>query len=279
MAFTLASTVTLNNGVQMPVFGLGAYHLAETEAGTMAVVQEAVSLGYRLIDTATAYGNEEAIGRGLRESGVPRRELFVTTKVWTDEQGEEETPRALQRSLTRLGLSYVDLYLIHWPAVGRWQSAWRAMLALLETGQCRAIGVSNFGIPHLDALRQISTLLPAVNQIECTPFRHAPDLLAYCRDHGIQVEAYSPLTRGAKFGHPVLLKIAQAHGKTPAQVLIRWGLDHRIVEIPKASSSAHLRENTEVFDFGLTAGEMQALDGLHEGFSINNPEWTAQFAE
>ncbi|HEY3417532.1 MAG TPA: aldo/keto reductase, partial [Armatimonadota bacterium] len=248
MSLTISSTVTLNNGVEMPLFGLGVFRTPPGTA-TQQAVSYALQIGYRLIDTASAYGNEEEVGIGVAESGIDRHEVFVTTKAWIDEQGLEETRAACERSLQLLGMDYLDLYLIHWPAPGRWLDAWRAMLALREEGKCRAIGVSNFTIRHLRELQAATSVEPAVNQVEFSPFHFDKDLLDYCREHNIRVESYSPLTRGEKFNHPTLHAIAARHGKSPAQILIRWTLQHAVVVIPKSANPAHIRENADVFDF------------------------------
>jgi diketogulonate reductase-like aldo/keto reductase len=276
MTLSITTTVPLNSGVSMPIFGLGTFRMPT--GAVEAAVHRALSLGYRLLDTASAYGNEAEVGRAVATSGLDRGSIFLTTKVWVDEQGYDETRAACRRSLTALGTPYVDLYLIHWPEPKRWPDAWRAMLALQESGLCRAIGVSNFAIHHLEALREISPAMPAVNQVEFNPFRFDRDLLAYCRDHNIRLEAYTPLTRGAKLHHPTIDAIATDHGKTAAQVLLRWGLQHGVIEIPKATGDAHLRENAAIFNFALTDADMAALDGLDEGYTVVNPEWRAKFA-
>ncbi len=277
MPLSITSTVPLNSGEAMPLFGLGTFRMP-TGAATEGAVHRALTLGYRLLDTASAYGNEAEVGRAIAGSGLDRGTIFLTTKAWVDEQGYDETRAACRRSLAALRTPYVDLYLLHWPAPGRWPEAWRALLTLQESGLCRAIGVSNFAIHHLEALREISVVPPAVNQVEFNPFRYDRDLLAYCRDHDIRLEAYTPLTRGARFTHPVLKRLAAAHGKTPAQTLIRWGLQHGVIEIPKATSDAHLRENAHVFDFALTDDDMSTLDALDEQYTVVNPEWRAKFA-
>jgi diketogulonate reductase-like aldo/keto reductase len=276
MLLTIASTTTLNNGIAMPLFGLGTFRMGD-EADMRRAIDTALDCGYRLFDTASAYQNEEEVGAALRANGIDRRELFITTKAWTDELGVAETREACEGSLRRLQMEYVDLYLIHWPAKGRWPAAWQAMTDLLADGKCRAIGVSNFTIKHLEELATLSPIAPAVNQVEFSPFRYDAALLQYCRDHDIQLESYSPLTRGAKIDHPVLLDIARRHVKTPAQVLLRWQLELGVVVIPKASSPRHIRENADIFDYSLSTDEVAALCALNEEYSIVNPEWRAQF--
>lgn len=276
MSLSISSTVALNNGVPMPMLGLGTWN---SQAGREAeqAVRYALAIGYRLIDTATAYGNEASIGAAIAESGIDRREIFVTTKVWIDDQGYEATRAACRRSLAALRFDYLDLYLIHWPAPNRWLDAWRAMTELQNEGLCRAIGVSNFTIHHLEELQAASPVVPAVNQVEFNPFAYKKDLLQYCRDHRIQLESYSPLTRGARLNHPTLMAIAKTHGKTPAQILIRWPLQHQVVVIPKSAHRERIKENADVFDFELSAEEMAALDALNEDYSALSRDWRAQF--
>jgi diketogulonate reductase-like aldo/keto reductase len=266
MTLSIASTVTLNNGVAMPLFGMGTFRAAGTDL--RRAMEAALETGYRLFDTASAYGNEAEVGAVLKDGSVPRDELFVTSKAWVDEQGLQETPAAFARSLRALGLDYLDLYLIHWPAPGAWPAAWEAMEAIAASGRCRAIGVSNFNIRHLEELDTFATVIPAVNQIELSPFCTRRDLVDYCRQHTIQPESYSPLTRRAKWDHPVLRQVAARTGKSPAQVLIRWQLQHEIVVIPKSADPAHIRHNADVFDFEIAPDDMAALDGLNEDFSV-----------
>ena len=263
MALSITSTVRLNNGVEMPWLGLGTWQAPQGQVALHAVTS-ALKVGYRLIDTAAAYGNEESVGEAVRESGLDRGEVFITTKVWTSDQGYRPTLTACQQSLQRLGLSYVDLYLIHWPAPGRWPESWRAMTELLAQGKCRAIGVSNFEISHLEELRRFSNLIPAVNQIEFNPFVYRKELSDYCRRQGIQLESYSPLTRGERLQDPRLRRMAATYGKTPAQVLIRWALQHSAVVIPKSIHPERIRENAEIFDFAISPQDMEVLDHLGE---------------
>jgi diketogulonate reductase-like aldo/keto reductase len=257
---TITSTVTLNNGVEMPLFGLGTWQLAEGEEARRAV-DSALRIGCRLIDTAAAYENERSVGAAVRESGIARNAIFLTTKLANHNQGHDSALTAFRESLERLGLDYIDLYLIHWPATERWPDAWRAMLTLLEGGQCRAIGVSNFEIHHLEELRAFSPILPAVNQVPYSPFHPQRELLAYCRDHGIAFEGYSPL-REVNMYDPRLQAITGKHGKTPAQILLRWPLQHGVITIPKSAHPERIRENAEVFNFALDTEDMAVLDAL-----------------
>jgi diketogulonate reductase-like aldo/keto reductase len=262
-ALNLKSTARLNNGVEIPLLGLGVYQ-AQRGDETRQAVLHALQAGYRHVDTARIYGNERDVGEALRESGVPRGEVFITTKLWNQDQGHDSTLRACERSLRELGLEYVDLYLIHWPVPSRRLDSWRAMETLLADGKCRAIGVSNFLERHLDELMANSKVVPAINQVEFSPYLYQKDLLAYCGRHGIVVEAYSPLTRGQRLGDPRLVEVARRHGKTTAQVLIRWCLQRDMVVLPKSVHPARIRENAAVFDFDLSPADLRTLDGLNE---------------
>jgi diketogulonate reductase-like aldo/keto reductase len=260
----LGSRVTLRDGVEMPVFGLGTWKLPAGKV-TRDAVRHAIGLGYRLFDTAKLYGNEADVGAALADSGLPRKEYFVTTKVWNDDQGYESTLRAFEKSRRALGVDAVDLYLIHWPVPGKRLDTWRAIEKLHSDGLCRSIGVSNFTIEHLKELFAASDTVPSVNQVEFNPFLYQRELLEFCREEKVQLEAYSPLTRGQQLTHPVLLNAARAHGRTAAQVMLRWGLQHRVIEIPKSSREERLRENAGALEFELSAKEMEELDGLAAG--------------
>jgi methylglyoxal/glyoxal reductase len=263
MDLHLRSTLRLNNGVEIPRLGLGVFRAPRGEE-TRQAVSDALALGYRHIDTARIYGNERDVGTAVRDSGLPRQEIFVTTKLWNDDQGYESTLRACERSLKELGLEYVDLYLVHWPVPGKRLDSWRAMEKLLADGKCRAIGVSNFTERHLEELLRDSKVVPAVNQVEFSPFLYQKDLVRYCEGKGIAVEAYSPLTKGQRLGDPTLVEVAKRHSRTPAQVLIRWCLQHGLIVIPKSTRKERIRENSDVFGFELSAEEMRRLDGLNE---------------
>lgn len=257
--------IELNNGVSIPIIGLGVYQTA-SGGETVRAVRDAIEMGYRHIDTAKAYDNERDVGRAVKESGVPREEIFITTKLWNSDHGYDSTKRAFDESRRQLGMSHIDLYLIHWPVEGLRSESWRAMVELLERGDCRAIGVSNYTISHLEELLASSPVIPAVNQVEFSPFLYQRDLLGFCRDKGIQVEAYSPLTQGKKLKHPTLVAQAKKYGKTPAQVLIRWAIEHELVVIPKSARRSRIEENADVFDFNINPDDLAALDGLDEGF-------------
>lgn len=268
----LTSTVKLNNGVNMPVLGLGTFQADRGEETRRAVLW-ALEAGYRHIDTASIYNNEEDVGLAIRESGVPREEIFVTTKVWNNDQGLEATPRAYEQSLKKLRLDYVDLYLVHWPIKGTRLDAWRALVRLYEQGRVRAVGVSNYTSRHLREALATVPLVPAVNQFEISPFNTRQALVSDCQQWNIQVESYSPLARGKKLGDPVVAEIANRHGKSAAQVLIRWALEKGFVVIPKSVRRERIIENASVFDFSLTPEEVQVLDGLNQDFHTINPPW------
>ncbi len=255
--------VKLNNGVEMPIFGLGTY-LTRRGKETQEAVVHALEAGYRHIDTAKIYGNEKDVGEGIRKSGIPREDIFITTKLWNSDHGYDRTVAACERSLKTLGLSYVDLYLIHWPVEGLRNDTWKAMERLLNEGKCRAIGVSNYMICHLEELLDNSSTIPAVNQVEFHPYLYQKDLLEFCQSHDIQLESYSPLTKGEKLNDPRLVAIASKYSKSPAQVLIRWVLQRGIVVIPKSSRKERIYENADVFDFEISREDMKALDSFNQ---------------
>jgi len=265
LSIGLRSTVRLNNGVMMPVFGLGVWQSASGGPARDAV-RHALSNGYRLIDTAAAYENEADVGEGIRLCGLPRDEVFVTTKLWNEDQGYDSALKAFEESRRALGVTTVDLYLLHWPVEGKWPESWRALTRLLSQGDCRAIGVSNFTVRHLEALRELSDIVPAVNQVEFSPFLFQQDLLGYCHARGIQLEAYAPLTRGRRMQDPTIVRVARAHRATPAQVLLRWGLQHNVVEIPKSVQPSRIDENAGALSIPLRVEELAELDKLDEGF-------------
>jgi len=264
----IESTVKLNNNVRIPILGLGVY---QTPPGrvTQNAVKFALSIEYRHVDTARIYGNEADVGEAVRKSGVPREQLFVTTKLWNADQGYDSALRACEASLKRLGFDYLDLYLIHFPVPETRKESWKAMKTLLEEGKCRAVGVSNFTIPHLEDLLEEHELVPAVNQVEFHPFLYQKELLEYCQRRGIQVEAYSPLARGEKLKHPRLTVVAAKYSKSPAELMIRWGLQHSLVVIPKSTREERIRENSQVFDFEISAEDMRSLDSLNEDLRLN----------
>ncbi|MFD3611005.1 aldo/keto reductase [Streptomyces atroolivaceus] len=258
-------TVTLNNGVTIPQLGFGVFQVPDDE--TTAAVTDALEAGYRSIDTAAVYGNEAGVGRALAESGLAREEFFVTTKLWNADQGYDSTLAAFDASLAKLGLDHVDLYLIHWPTPARelYVDTWRALEKLLADGRIRAAGVSNFQPAHLRRLREESSLVPAVNQIELHPGLQQSELRAVHAESGIATEAWSPLAQGALLDDEVIVSLAGRHGKTPAQVVLRWHLQLGNVVIPKSVTPARIRQNIDVFDFELSDTDMGAIAGLDRG--------------
>ena len=261
MALSLTSRVRLNNGVEIPWLGLGVYQ-ATPGPVAQAAVGQALQVGYRLIDTAKLYRNEADVGKAVRESGVPRDEIFVTTKLWNADHGHDAALRAFDHSLRELGLEYVDLYLIHWPVAGARRETWRALETIYAQGKARAIGVSNYMVHHLTELLEGAKVPPAVDQVEMNPFLPQRELQAYCRDHGIQLEAYSPLTKGHRLSDPRLVSIGRKHNKTPAQILLRWCLQAGAVAIPKSVRPERIRENADLFDFSLDSEDLLRLDTL-----------------
>ena len=264
----IQSTVKLNNDVRMPILGLGVYQSPPGRV-TRNAVNFALRVGYRHVDTARIYGNEADVGEAVREGGVPRGDLFVTTKLWNSDQGYDSTLRAFEGSLKRLGLDYLDLYLVHFPVPDLRKETWSAMETLLKKGRCRAIGVSNFTIRHLEELIEESHVIPSVNQVEFHPFLYQKELLKYCQRKGIQVEAYSPLARGERLKHPRIISLATRYSKTPAQLMIRWGIQHGLVVIPKSTREERIRENSQVFDFDISDDDMRSLDSLNEDLRLN----------
>jgi len=260
------ATLPLVGGGHIPQVGLGVYQ-APSGRTTREAVSAALAGGYRHVDTARIYGNEADVGQAVRESGLPRDQVFVTTKLWNDDQGYDRALRAFDASLERLGQGSVDLYLLHWPVPGKRLDSWRALEKLAADGRARAIGVSNFLVPHLEELLARAHTPPAVNQIELSPFLQRRETVALCRKHGIVVEAYSPLTRAQRLDDPVVRAVANEVGRTPAQVLLRWGVQHGFVVLPKSTRPARIEENGRIFDFVLDASAMQRLDGLEEGLT------------
>ncbi|SDH90155.1 Aldo/keto reductase [Alteribacillus persepolensis] len=257
------SVTTLANGVDMPWVGLGVYK-AEAGDEVKQAVKTALESGYRSIDTASFYYNEESVGEAVKESHVAREDIFITTKVWNDEQGYEETLEAYERSCKKLGIDVIDLYLIHWPVPGKYKETWAAMEKLYEDGKVRAIGVSNFHEKHLNELMKDAKVKPMINQVEFHPQLFQKDLLAFCEQHDIQLEAWRPLGHGELLEREPVKQIAEKHQKTPAQVLIRWSLENNVVTIPKSVTPKRIRSNAEVFDFSLDTEDVKALNDMNE---------------
>ncbi|MGJ7034649.1 aldo/keto reductase [Anoxybacillus eryuanensis] len=265
---SLQDGATLHNGVRMPWLGLGVYKVQEGDEVNRAV-RTALEVGYRHIDTAAFYQNEEGVGQAIRESGIPRDEIFVTTKVWNNDQGYEATLKAFDTSLKKLGFDYIDLYLVHWPVKEKYKETYKALEKLYKDGFVRAIGVSNFQIHHLEDILADCEIKPMVNQVEFHPRFTQKPLLAFCKQHDIQFEAWSPLMRGGELlNEPTLVNIAQKYNKTPAQVILRWDLQHEVVTIPKSVTPERIAQNANIFDFALTKEEMDAIDSLNENHRI-----------
>jgi len=258
------TTVTLNNGVKMPMLGIGTWQMKGKEA--YEAVLAALKAGYRHIDTAAIYGNEKEVGEAIKKSGIPRKEIFVTTKLWNDDHHDPES--ALEASLKRLGIGYVDLYLMHFPVREVRNRTWMAMEKFVDNEMARTVGVSNFTIRHLKELLEKTKTVPAVNQVEFNPYLYQKELHEFCKKNKIQLEAYTPLVRGKRMNDPKLVEIAKKYGKTPAQILIRWCLQHDIVVIPKSSSETRIIENADVFDFNMDPEDMKKLDTFNENLRV-----------
>lgn len=271
-------TIQLNNGVNIPAIGYGTYKTSEND---VSIILSAIECGYRLLDTASIYKTEQQTGAAIRESGIPREEITVISKVWRNDLGYHKTKEAFAKSLKQTGLNYLDLYLIHWPANARnfnnWQKTnaetWRAMEELLEEGKIKSIGVSNFWPEHLEALLDSAKIKPAVNQIEFHPGYWQPETTKYCREKEIVLQAWSPLARGRIFGNEILIEIANRHQKTVSQIALRWIVQQGVIPIPKAASKKRMNENFDIFDFALSDEEMELINNLPEtGFSGERPD-------
>ncbi|MDQ3856039.1 MAG: aldo/keto reductase [Chloroflexota bacterium] len=279
MPITTVPTVTLNNGVDIPQIGLGVFQTREGSEVELAV-SSALEAGYRLIDTAAAYGNEVGVGRAIKASGLPREEVFITTKLWNAYHAYDDALRAFDESLRKLDCGYIDLYLIHWPLPmeGKFPDAWRALEKLYEDGRVRSIGVSNFKPHHLETLRETARTVPAVNQIELHPLLQQRETRTYCAEHRIAIESYSPLMQaGEAFEDQVISALAHKYGKTPAQVILRWHLQCGFIVIPKSVRPERIRENLELFDFHLSDEEMGQIEGLDQGQRIGADPDIASF--
>lgn len=267
MAQHLQDTTALHNGVNMPWLGIGVFQVEEGSELIQAV-KSAIAHGYRSIDTAAIYQNETGVGQAIKEAlqdnNLSREELFVTSKVWTADMGYEETIAAYEASLAKLGLEYLDLYLIHWPVKGKYKETWRALETLYKEGRVKAIGVSNFQIHHLEDVMKDAEIKPMVTQVELHPYLSQQALLSFCQEQGIQLEAWSPLMQGQLLDQPVLKQIAAKHGKSVAQVIIRWDLQRGIITIPKSTKEHRIIENVDVFDFQLTEEDMKLINALNQ---------------
>ncbi|MCM3004687.1 aldo/keto reductase [Priestia koreensis] len=263
MVKSLTDTTTLHNGVKMPWFGLGVFKVEEGQE-VVDSVKYALKAGYRSIDTAAVYGNEEGVGQALKEANVAREDLFITTKVWNADQGYESTLEAFETSINKLGLDYIDLYLIHWPVEGKYKETWKALEKLYKDGRVRAIGVSNFHVHHLQDLLEDAEIKPMVNQVEYHPRLSQNELRSFCKAQGIQLEAWSPLMQGELLDNEVLEEIAKKHNKSVAQVILRWDLQTEVVTIPKSVKEQRIIQNADIFDFELSQDDMSKIEALNE---------------
>lgn len=271
IAKNLQDKTTLHNGVKMPWFGIGVFKVEEGPELVHAV-KTAIKHGYRSVDTAAIYENEEGVGQGIREgmkdAGISREDLFVTSKVWNTDLGYESAIAAYETSLKKLGLEYLDLYLIHWPVEGKYKDAWRALETLYKEGRVKAIGVSNFQIHHLEDLMKEAEVKPMVNQVEYHPRLTQKELQSFCQEHGIQLEAWSPLMQGQLLDHQVLKEIANKYGKSIAQVILRWDLQNGVITIPKSTKEHRIIENATVFDFELTDEDLKRINELNQNYRV-----------
>ena len=261
----IAGTVTLANGVEMPYLGIGTYNI-DNDDEAARVVGTALETGYRQIDTATLYDNEKGVGRAIRESGIPRKDIFITTKVWTTDQGFDSTLRAFDVSMRRLQTEILDLYLIHWPNRDKYKDTWKALERLYRENRVRAIGVSNFLKHHLKDLIAGAEVMPMVNQVEFHPYLVQPDLLRFCRQHNIQPEAWAPLMRGRVGEVALMNSLGEKYGKTPFQLVLRWNLQKGVVTIPKSVQAHRMVSNADIFDFEISFEDMAQIDGLDHSY-------------
>jgi len=271
MSKSLKDTVALKNGVNMPWLGIGVFKVEEGPELVNAV-KFAIKHGYRSIDTAAIYGNEEGVGQaireGMEETGITREELFITSKVWNSDLGYDSTIAAYETSLKKLGLDYLDLYLIHWPVEGKYKEAWRALETLYKEGKVKAIGVSNFQVHHLEDVMKDAEIVPMINQVEYHPRLTQKELHAFCVEHGIQLEAWSPLMQGQLLDNSVLQEIANSYNKSIAQIIIRWDLQNGVITIPKSTKEHRIVENASVFDFELSKEDMERIDQLNQNHRV-----------
>ena len=262
----LPVSTTLNNGISMPLLGLGVYDMYQSEAED--AVLTALETGYRLIDTASMYNNEREIGNAVLKSGLSRKDLFITTKVNNADQGYDSTLKAFDASCKKLQMDYVDLYLVHWPIKGKRKDTWKALETLYTNKQVRAIGVANYLLPFLKELETYANIVPAVNQVEFSPYLFLEDLLLYCRQHTIQLQSYTPLVRGKKMNDPKLLQLAARYNKTPAQIILRWNIELNVSAIPKSATPSRIKENFGIFDFEMSKEDMAFMKTFNEDLRV-----------
>jgi diketogulonate reductase-like aldo/keto reductase len=263
--------VKLNNGIEMPWVGLGVFRM-DNDDDTRIVIEKALAMGYRHVDTAAYYDNEEAVGKAVKRSGIPREEVFITTKVWNEDQRKGMVLKAFEDSLRKLDMDYVDLYLVHWPVPGKFEETWKVFEEIYRSGRAKAIGVSNFKKHHLEKLKEVMTITPAVNQIELHPYLIQQEDLDYCNENGIRVEAWSPFAANKfnLFEEQVILDIAQKYEKSPAQVILRWDHQRGVVVIPKSSHEKRLAENIDIFDFKLSDEDVTQINFLNQNKRIGS---------
>jgi diketogulonate reductase-like aldo/keto reductase len=258
--------IQLNTGEKMPLLGLGVYNMHGVEAEN--AVAGAIQMGYRLIDTATSYNNEQEVGLAIRNSGISRNELFITTKVPNTSQGYDSTFRAFENSMKALNIDYIDLYLVHWPIKATRKETWKALEQLYNDKRVRSVGVANYLEPFLDELATYSDLVPAVNQVEFSPFLYLSGLLEKCNQMGIRLQAYTPISRGKKFENALLKELSEKYQKTVAQIILRWDIQHQVSAIPKSANPVRQKENLSIFDFNIEEADMARLDEMNENYRV-----------
>jgi len=276
MVASIKDCTVLNNNVEMPWLGLGVFKMKEGDETENAICA-ALDYGYRSIDTAAIYRNEEGVGRAIKNSGIHKDELFITTKIWNSNQGYETTLKAFDESRRKLQLDVIDLYLIHWPVKGKYTETWKALEKLYTDGSVRAIGLSNFLVHHIQDILEICEIPPMVDQVEFHPQLRQPELHRFCVEHQIQLEAWAPLGQSRSLQNPAVVEIAEKHGKTPAQILIRWDLQLEVVTIPKSSKPERILENCQVFDFSLDSSDMERIGRLDENLRFSDDPDTFDF--
>ena len=276
MIHSIKDCTVLNNGVKMPWLGFGVFKLEDGNEVERSILR-ALEVGYRSIDTASVYKNETGVGAALKANSLPREEIFLTTKVWNEDLRKKRVMEAFEESLERLEVEYVDLYLIHWPVENCYLDAWPEMEKIYQSGRAKAIGLSNFMIPHLKEILEICEVKPAVNQVEFHPWLVQPKLLEFCQSQQIQLEAWSPIIKGQVTEIPIIQELGKKYGKTAAQIALRWGIQHQVVVIPKSSNPQRILENSQIFDFEISAEDMALLDSLDQGKRVGPDPFNFDF--